>query len=368
MRTDVKRILRQSALMDDGERDDLLNDPTMREMARRTGVELPENRTFNLMRDHAFSEYLRSGDVPKEHRDMGQASGAAGGYLVAPTFFDQLLYGVRFAGAFGSAHIWRSPNGAPATFPVLIDTSTSAAVIGEDTQATEGDFVLAQRSFGSAPQVSANNLLRVSIALAKDSAYDVEAMVKAAWAARMGRYADAASVACILAGTSIGYFNQASLSMGYDQIMQVFAKLDQFDLGNAVFVCHPTLIAAISRLTDSAGRPLAVPGTYTIHSDTTESNWGGVQERTLNVPTIGPGVPLLASNALAPVAVSGGGICAVLGNMDRGLVWRVVESSTTVDVLLERYSDFGQRGYRGDTRFDCVLGDTNALVTVSNHA
>jgi hypothetical protein len=95
--------------------------PAQRAEFERLGVtppaERPTSRAGWTRYERAFDSYVRTG---VEHRDMGEATGAGGGYLVPTAFSDSCYVGLSYQSALWSkAAIWKSANGAPAQYPAI---------------------------------------------------------------------------------------------------------------------------------------------------------------------------------------------------------------------------------------------------------
>src|SRR5262245_14378098 len=117
---------------------------------------------------------------------------AQGGYTVPDEFQTDLLNKAVAWGPMLDPGVTRQINtttGAAQLWPVIVDETTGtknvATILAENTQANEKAITFDQKSLGSFKYTT--GVVLVSIELAQDSAFDIETVVRDAFAERLGR-------------------------------------------------------------------------------------------------------------------------------------------------------------------------------------
>lgn len=236
----------------------------------------------------AFGAYLRRGmtgitqeqrellienakDVPQEVRDLNVGTPAAGGFTVAPLFQAtmseaMLLYqGVRQA---GSEHIVGS-SGADLPFPSNDDTANEAAIVAEaGAVGAATDLVFAQTSIPT--YLYTTGVIKISMQLLQDSAFNLEGYLAKKLAERMGRGTNThwttgtgtaqpkGIVTALNAGAGIGVTTASPTAFTADELLSLQHSVDPAYRMNpgSKYGFSDTVLRIIRTLKDSQGRYL----------------------------------------------------------------------------------------------------------------
>lgn len=324
--------------------------------AIRAAAEPPERRHLQ-----AWELYLRTGRVGPdlEHRDLGEATGPAGGYLAPQVFGDAVLMALRYASAFFQfGHIWESDSGAAGFYPIVDEVTVNAAVQGENTAMGDtNDLGLRQLAFGSCPTYALPNLIRASRALLQDVKWPLQDTLADAFAQRLARGADAAFVTSLLAGVTQITSTALATATTYAELVTAAYTLDLAYRGalTSCWIAHKTTVAQLRLITDTNGRPILLDNvTMRAAPDGT----------VLTAPLL-LGRPVLESNAM-PVWGAGNKVL-LFGDWAHALVIRVAEQPVVLR-LDERFAEFAEVGFTGFARIDALPAVTAAAVVVQLHA
>jgi HK97 family phage major capsid protein len=335
--------------------------------------------------DKAFGSYIRRGNrmsgeqrerleqgfTQIESRDMGEATGAAGGYLVPAGFLNKITEVQKwFGGVRAVANVIETATGQSLVWPVNDDTANPAVIIGEDTQVSELDLAFTQKTLGA--YMWTTGAVRIGRALMQDTAFDLETVVTDRFGKRFGRgqntkFTTGSGISGGLAGATTGVTLTAT-SAPWFTVAQLLAVIHAIDpayrmAGRCSWMMNDTTVGLVQGMLDSTGRPLFIPaGTF-----------GSIA--TLNGPTGAQqgadmllGYPITVNNDLPNVAASGGAKSILFGDFKAGYIIRDVIGSTAILRLEERYADYGEVGFIGYMRSDGNLDDAGALTAVANHA
>lgn len=344
----------------------------------------------------AFSRYLRRGMhslAPEqrdrieagftriEARDMGEASGAAGGYLVPPGFLAKITEVLKFFGGVRTvANVIETATGQSLVWPVNDDTSNPAVIIAENTAVSETDLAFSQKTLSA--HMWTSGAVRIGRALMQDSAFDLESVLADRFAKRFGRGQNTA----FTSGTGItgGLASVTAALTGdgsHDPLVNVtgwnaytnalLPTIHSVDIayrqtGRCAWMMSDAALEKVQGLLDNNNRPLFVPaGTFgSLATGASTVNGAKVPG---GVDTL-LGYPIVVNNDLANSDVTGGGgPCVIFGDFQSGYIIRDVVGSSAVLRLEERYADFGEIGFIGYTRSDGNTDDPNALRAIVNH-
>ena len=170
---------------------------------RRTGVDRLGAR-FESAADREqyrdFMHYVRTGEVSQRMRaekrtdqaagsqSISYTAGAAGGYFVPAGFVYDVDTATKYYAPLmdGSAfRVMETATGAVLPFPTNNDTGNEAATLAENTQAVEQAITLGQQTFGAYKYTS--NIVKVSLELLQDSAFDLDQYLTNLFGIRFGR-------------------------------------------------------------------------------------------------------------------------------------------------------------------------------------
>jgi HK97 family phage major capsid protein len=334
----------------------------------------------------AFVNYLRCGIngmpqeerslLEREYRDMGSGGqgaypGATTGYFVPVGFVNSIIETLKYFGPLLNpdlVEMMDTATGAPLPFPSENDTGVIGERIGEGQQVTDADVNIGQVLLGAWKYSS--RVVKISIELLQDSAFDLEAFLIREFAKRLGRIlvsdftnglgtassqpmgiitstlANGTLVPAVGSSTNDGTAAGTN-TLGSDDFVNLEHGVDLLYRPGASYVASDSVWKAVRKVKDKYGRPIFEKSVIEGMPDTIN------------------GYPMLTNNFMAtlqtaasspPVAVNS----VLFGNLKRFLVRRVKEMS--VLVLRERWADYGQQGYLAFARYDSSpLYGPNAL-------
>jgi len=295
----------------------------------------------------------------KEFRDMGIASGGAGGYFVPQGFVYEIEDALKYFGAMlMSSEIMPTATGQPLPYPTDNDTTVAGELIGEGTQVTTNDIALGSITFNA--YKFSTKMIKVSIELLQDSAFDLEAFIRQKFAQRLGRVLNTyfttgtgtaqpkgiipASIVGVGVGSvpliaTIGDENQTSpdptVQVGYNDLVNLEHSVDPLYRPGAAWMMNDSVLRFIKQLKDKYGRPLWVPGLATGAPDTILS------------------YKYWINNDMDAMATAKKTV--LFGQVSKYMVRQVRELG--ILRLNERFADYGQVAFIGFARYDGNLLD-----------
>lgn len=316
----------------------------------------------------AFRDYLRNGLVAtdrergmnpenrqfmQEFRDMGVGTGSLGGYFVPQGFVYDVEVALKYYGnMLGVARILDTATGQPLPYPTSNDTTVTGEIVGEGQQVSTADVNIGHIIFGA--YKFSTKMVKVSLELLQDSAFDIEAFLKEQFAIRLGRILNtkftvgagtteptgimtAATAGPTAVGSSgnTGGSETGGTSIGYIDVVELEHSIDPLYRRGAKFMMHDSTLKKIKEILDKYGRPLWVPGVAT------------------NAPDTILGYEYSINNDMATIAVNADTVA--FGPLDKYLIRRVKELG--VLRLVERFADYGQVAFIGFARYDGNLLD-----------
>jgi HK97 family phage major capsid protein len=343
-------------------------------MSNSTAVNIRENgmygsgaRAENKEHRAAFTRYLRGGgsDGLSEYRDMGSGGqaaypGASSGFFVPMGFVgdvnDQLkYYGPMLAGGAGMPTIMDTDTGQPMPYPCADDTAQVGELVAEGAQVSTQDVNLSQITFGAFK--FSTKLVKVSIELMQDSAFDLESFLIKEFSRRIGRIVNTKCtvgvgttepygiipsivaggniVTAVGAGTNDG--TSAANTIGSDDLTNLEHACDPLYRSGARYMMHDSVLKAIKKTKDKYGHPLWQASTRDGQPDTINGYPYCINNDMDQLQT-GSSSPTVTKN-----------IC-VFGSLDKFVVRRVRQLS--VLRLGERFADTGQVAFIGFGRYD----------------
>jgi len=315
----------------------------------------------------AFNNYLRTGKPNADLISNAQSEGvpSEGGYLVPDGFRQKLIERMKaFGGIGGVAERYTTGTGNPTEWPTIDDTGNVGEIVQEGNTFSAGaDLVFGSNALGSYSYVAgggSSTPLRVSLELLQDTAFDIEALLSRLLGTRIARI----QATHLATGTGVqqplGLFtgrtpvqNAANTGIAYGDLISAIHSVDPAYRGNARWVINDTTLAAIEKLTDSAGNP--------IYRGRDANMALGLNESTLL------GYPLTIDQAVATITNNSPTIqWGAFGDIKSGYVVRDVKD---VQLLVNPYSRMANRQveYTAWARMDATQQDTNAYVTLSGH-
>jgi len=310
----------------------------------------------------AFRDYLRNGfqdmkvenrAVLQEFRDMGVGTGNLGGFFVPQGFVYDIEEALKYYGnMLGVAQIMDTATGNPLPYPTDNDVTNTGALVGEGVQVTTLDVSIGHIVFGAFKFTT--NMVKVSLELLQDSAFDMESYLKNKFAIRLGRIlntkftvgagttepmgiltAATAGPTAVGSSANTGGTETGGTSIGYVDLVELEHSLDPLYRRGAKFMFHDNTLRKIKELLDKYGHPLWVPGVAT------------------NAPDTILGYPYSINNDMPTIALNAKTV--IFGPLDKYLIRRVKELA--VLRLVERFADYGQVAFLGFARYDGNLLD-----------
>ena len=351
-------------------------------------AESAEDRTYRV----AFADYLRNGLLPSdrqrgmsdenralltrrrseiEKRDMGVGVGAEGGYFVPQGFVYEVEVALKYYGPMlAVGKILDTATGAPLPYPTSTDVANEGVLVGEGQQVTTQDVAVGHIMFGA--YKFSTQLVKVSLELLQDSAFDIEAFLKDAFAIRLGRILNtyfttgsgsncptgfltaiaaggAVPITAIGSAANTGGSQTGANSIGYVDLVELEHSVDPlYRVLGSRFVMHDTTLKSIKEILDKYGRPIWVPGVA-----------AGAPDTIL-------GYPYSINQDMAQIAASA--TTVAFGPFKKYLIRRVKDLS--VLRLVERFADYGQVAFVGFCRYDGNLLDagTHPLNVLQQHS
>jgi HK97 family phage major capsid protein len=312
------------------------------------------SRAFTEMLRNGLSELdpedkkiLRTGFVDK--RALGVGTPAAGGYTVPADFRNRLIEQMRtFGGMLQVSEILTTDTGASLSWPTNDDTANKGAILAENTAVTEQDVTLGTASIDAYKYTS--KMIRVSLELLQDSAFNVDSWLTGKLAERIARILNEHFTTGtgtnqpdgLVTGTPVGKVGAAGqvTTVTYDDLIDLIDSIDPAYQGNAQFMLSQSSRKALRKLKDSTGSPLWQP---TIQA--------GVPDQLL-------GYRYVVNQELPVPAASAKSI--LFGDFRQAYVIRQVRDVQVLR-LTERFADYFQVGFLGFMRADGTVQNTSAV-------
>lgn len=268
--------------------------PMIREIEREGRIEhhatntpLPDDDEYRS----AFGAYLRQGlgGMRPELRGIiqpyygvvntrvaGTTSDAAGGALVPEDFYNQLLEAMLAFGGMRQARTTkiRTASGADMPIPLADDTANEGAILAEGSNVnTDG----VDPTFGSKPlgaYMYTSKLVRVSLQLLQDSAFNFESWLATALGRRLGRITNkhfttgngTTEPEGILTAAGEGVTGGALSD--YVDLVALEHSVDPAYRATAEWMFHDTSLALLKQMKDDMNRPIWLPGVAVNSPDT----------------------------------------------------------------------------------------------------
>ncbi len=306
--------------------------------------------------------------VRVEQRDMGTGGegaypGATVGFFVPVGFVNRIEDALKYYGdIWNQAEIMDTATGQPLPFPTDNDTTITGEIVGEGQQVSTADVSLGQIMFGA--YKFSTKMVKVSIELLQDSAFDLEAFLVKKFGTRLGRISNTKftvgggpsntsgsppvaspeptgiiTAATASGQTVIGDDNATTpdptSQVGYLDLVNLEHSVDPLYRKGAKFMFHDSTLRFLKTLKDKYGRPLWMPGMTAGAADTIN------------------GYGYSVNNDMAPLGPDNKSVA--FGQLDKYLIRRVKEMS--VLRLVERFADYGQVAFLGFARYDGNLLD-----------
>lgn len=318
-------------------------------------------------RDAAFDKFLRCGlgemspeerQALRELRAQGTTPDDKGGYTVPKIMLNKIIDSMKAYGGIASvAQILNTANGQTITWSTSDGTTEEGELLGENTQANEGDV-----TFGTAnleAKKLSSKIIRISNELLQDSGVDIEAYLASRIAQRLGR----GESRYLVQGTGKGNPQQPkglevsvtattatadAKKFSWQEVLALKHSIDPAYRKGSTFrlAFNDNTLKMLSEMEDGQKRPLWLPDIV-----------GVAPASVLNVPYV-------IDSAIADIGA--GKKFIYCGDFNRFIVRRV--SYMTLKRLVERYADYDQTAFLAFHRFDCVLEDSAAIKALVGKA
>ncbi len=320
--------------------------------------QLPEKISQVLSRGVQFEKEQRDGQVEGNLlAHIGTYTGL--GFFVPTGFVNAIEQATKYFAPLldGSViTVMDTATGQPLPFPTSNDTTQAATIVGEANTVNEQDVTASQINFGAYKFTS--GLVKCSLELLQDSAFDLEAWLIQRFAERWGRGLEAflttgtgssqptglltaiassgiSPVVAAGSSESTGGSQTGVNSIGYSDLVNLEHSVDPSYRRGAKYMFHDQTLSAIKRIIDKFGRPLWAPGITAGDPDRING-----YEYVIN-----QSMPQIASSATT----------VVFGSLKKYIARRVKDLS--VMKLVERYAELGQVAFVSFARLDANLID-----------
>jgi HK97 family phage major capsid protein len=317
--------------------------------------------------DKVFTKYLKGGmgrltsdeqgvlaaGYAEIQNALAVGTNSAGGYLVPPGWRDEFIVQMK---AFGNvqavAQVIETDSGQPLQWPTMNDTANVGRLLAENTQMTETDIVVGTATLGA--YMYSSDLTRVSLQLVNDAAFDVDKLVQAAHAERLGRITNqhfttgtgTAQPQGIVTGATSGVTAAGVAAITADEIIDLVHSVDPAyrTSARAQFMTTDTALKSIRKLKDTTNQYLWQPGLQ-----------AGVASTLYGYPVV----------INQDMAVPATGVKSVLfGDFYAGYVIRIVQGIQTI-TFTERYLDYLQVGHSSYMRADGKTQNASAYKALT---
>ncbi|MCW5252219.1 phage major capsid protein [Streptomyces sp. SHP 1-2] len=284
-----------------------------------------------------------------EIRAQATSPASAGGYFIPTDTLAKITETMKvYGGLMSEVNIITTASGNSLNWPTNDDTANVGAILTENSQVTEQDITLGQKELGAYTYTS--KMIRASLALLQDSAFDTEGFIARKLGERIGR-----AIAAHLAtgtGTSqpLGLFTNATAgvtgaagqttSVTYDDLVDLQHSIDPAYRGTAKWATSDAGLKVVRKLKDDTGRPLWEPSVQA------------------GAPSLLLGAPVVIDNGVPAPAASASSIG--YGDLRAAYVARQIAGGQMMR-LEERYADYLQVGFLGFLRFDGTTDDGAAF-------
>jgi HK97 family phage major capsid protein len=337
-----------------------------------------EDREIVFGRHDDFRGFLLGGPEigEKEKRDMGIGSLSLGGYFVPKGFVYDVEEALKYYGPMLlTSEIMDTATGQPLPYPTDNDTTIMGELVGEGQQVSDKDVTIGQVLFGA--WKFSSKMVKLSLELMQDSAFDMESYLKKKLAIRIGRIYNnqftvgtgtnapngivtAVIAACgtpsatAWAGANNGYgipliasgaatndggAETGGTSIGSQDIDNLEHTVDPLYRRGAGYMFHDQTLRRIKVLLDKYGRPLWKPSVSSGEPDRLND------------------YPFYINNDMTPVPATAttNQNTVLFGQLDKYVIRRVKELG--IITLRERFADYGQLALIGFSRADGQLLD-----------
>ncbi|NNF65980.1 MAG: phage major capsid protein [Gammaproteobacteria bacterium] len=278
--------------------------------------------------------------IMREFRAQSVGTDSAGGYTVPEGFVNSLREAMlAFSGIKQNASVITTSSGNDLPFPTVNDTGNSGALLAENTQDSEQDVTFGVTTLQAYKYTS--KIVRVSVELMQDSAFDMNAYLAKALGERLGRI-NATHFATgtgssqpngLITAATVGKTAASATAITYLELLDLKHSVDPAYRMGAKWGFNDATFLLVKKLLDGDSRPLWLPDV----AGDRPGRFDGDEY------FIDQGIPSAATTT-KPV---------VYGDISQYTI-REVRDVTLVR-LVERYADYHQVGFIAFNRCDSDL-------------
>jgi HK97 family phage major capsid protein len=339
------------------------------------GMDGNQKRAFN------FAKYLRGKELTAvEMRDVAEGAPMLNhvgtytglGFLVPTGFKNAIEDATKYYAPLMDGSVFtvlETATGNPLPFPTSNDTSNSAVIVGEAGSISEQDITASHIVF-AAYKLSAG-IVKASVELLQDSAFNLEAWLADRFGVRYGRglesyltngngssqptgllqaVSNSGVTPVIAAGSSAndGTSATGANSIGSNDLVNLEHSVDPTYRRGAKYMFHDQTLAQLKKLLDKYGRPLWAPGITSGDPDRIN------------------GYEYVINQSMPQIAASN--VTVAFGDLKKFQVRKV--SGISVQRLNELYAANGQVGFVSNMRVDSNLLDagTHPVNVLQQHS
>ncbi|WP_418141519.1 phage major capsid protein [Marinobacter sp. MA] len=324
-------------------------------------------QSIDEQRAQAFDGFLRQGmsemsaeqrQILREMRAQATDPDTAGGYTVPTEMLNRIHEAMKDYGGLASvAQILTTDSGHTLEWPTSDGTAEEGELIGENSQASEGDVIFGIKNLGA--KKLSSKVIRVSNELLNDSGIDIQGFLASRIGSRLGRGEAKflvqgtgagtpeqptglqASVTGTTTAASSSEFTWQEVNGLIHSIDPAYRRASNFRIG-----LNDNTLKLMTEMEDLQGRPLWLPAVS-----------GAAPATILNVP-------YFVDQGIADIGINAKFMYA--GDFAQFIIRRV--RYMVLKRLVERYADFDQTGFLAFHRFDCVLQDAAAIKALQGAA
>lgn len=204
-----------------------------------------------------------------ENRALSSLIGSSGGYLIPPSFLDQITETKKwYGGAFqvGAQEI-TTATGEDIMWPTNDDTGNTGELLNENGSVGTADVTFGQKKLSA--YIFSSKMVKAPIFLLQDSAFDVESFLSRKFGQRLGRAENyyltvgtgANQPQGMVTGATSGVTSAAATAITYNETIDLEHSVDKAyrDGQRSKFMWHDLTFKLVRKLQDADGRPLWQP-------------------------------------------------------------------------------------------------------------
>jgi len=296
-----------------------------------------------------MGQHFQRGTDPQTTTD------AAGGYTIPQGFSNELFVEMaQWGGMLQAGRIFNTSTGNAIDWPTVDDTSVTGALLAEANAAVVSDMTFANKTLNAYTYTS--NIVKITMELMQDSAFDLEAFLREAFARRLGTAINAALTtgdgsakpqgvipAATAYSTGVG-----AAALTRDNLVDLVHQVDPAYRPGAIFMMNDATLGYIKKLAfgTSDDRPLWQPSIREGEPDRLE------------------GYRYIINQSMADIGASAKSVA--FGDFSKYII-RIAGPATMLR-LNERYAEYLHTGFIAYQRVDGELLSANAIKVLQHAA